>query len=252
MFPIILADNRFLDAAPTATGTATGFDVLHIRDLRPYTFWQAAAAGTNYLTVNCGSAKQADALGIISHNLATAAALVSLEISNDGANWSTRVAPFIPTSDRAFMKLFVPATAQYWRIKIVTSAVAPSIAVAMIGQRLEFPFPPDAPYIPYSETTEEETSVTKAGHPLGTVIRFFGIEINPQFSRLDRDWVEQTWLPFHNLYARWRKFFFYAWDLDRYPEQVFFVRDTAKHETPLTVGMYVDRLKLQLKGNAEP
>lgn len=49
--PCILHDNRFLDGTPTASDTATGYDVLNIRDLRPFTWWQGAAAGTEYITV---------------------------------------------------------------------------------------------------------------------------------------------------------------------------------------------------------
>ena len=49
MNPVILADNRFLEGTPTATDTATGYDVLHIRDLRTFTSWKGATAGTKYL-----------------------------------------------------------------------------------------------------------------------------------------------------------------------------------------------------------
>lgn len=252
MFPIILSDNRFLDAAPTATGTAAGFNVLHLRDLRPYTFWQAAAAGTNYITVNCGSVKPADCLGMISHNLFTAGALVSVETSPDGISWSPRIAPFTPTSDRAFLKPFVSVNAVWFRIKIVTADVAPRIAVAMLGKRLEFPFPPDSPYVPYTESTEEESTISKAGHCLGTVVRYYGIEVNPSFSWPTREWLETVWLPFNNSVARSRKYFFYAWDLERYPDLVFFVKSAGKYETPLSVLAYVDKLKLQFKGVIEP
>ncbi len=51
MLPMILSDNRFLDNTPTATDTATDFDVNNIGDLRTWTQWKAASAGTKYLTV---------------------------------------------------------------------------------------------------------------------------------------------------------------------------------------------------------
>lgn len=251
MFPLLLADNRFLDAAPTATGTAAGFDVLHIRDLRPYTFWQAAAAGTNYVTVDCLSAKPANCLALTGHNLGTAGATVTLESSPDNITWTSRFT-FVPGDDRAKLFTITQIYARSWRLKIVTAAVAPRIAVLMVGVRLDFPFPADTPYVPCSETTEEETTVSKSGHALGTVVRYAGIEINPQFSHIPRAWLDDTWLPFHQSYARLRKYFFYAWDAERYPDQVYFVKSTGKFEAPLSTGRYVDRLKLQFKGVAEP
>lgn len=55
MNSIILGhDNRFLDATPTATDTDAGsqYDVLNVRDLRPYTRHRFAGPGTKYITVD--------------------------------------------------------------------------------------------------------------------------------------------------------------------------------------------------------
>lgn len=252
MTPLILADNRFLDATPTATGTAAGYDVLNIRDGRPYTFWLAAAAGTNYLTVNCGTAAAADTLGIISHNLGTAAASVSVESSVDGVTWGERLAPFVPTDDRALLKLFTTSTKERWRLKIVTATVAPYIAVVLIGVRLQFPVTPDAPFTPFVESVEEEAVVSKTGNALGTVVRYFPVEIKPAFTLLTRTWVESTYRPFREQYGRWRSYFFWAWDLTTYPSQVFYVKDNGKYDPTVSVLSSYDKLKLELKGISEP
>src|SRR5512146_974411 len=54
-YPIILYDNLLTYATPTATDTATGYDVLSIRDYRAYTTWKAASAGLKYITVDAGA-----------------------------------------------------------------------------------------------------------------------------------------------------------------------------------------------------
>lgn len=250
MNPIILNDNRFMDAIPTATGTAAGYDVLNIRDMRPYTWWRAAAAGTSYLTVDCGSAAAADCLAVIGHNLLSAGALISLETSLDNAAWTQRLAPFTPTSNRAFLRPFVRVYARYWRIKIVTAAVAPQLAVVMIGERIDFPFPPDS-FAPYSESVEVESTRSKTGNPLGEVVRYFPVDVKPVFSHVDRVWVEETYRPFREDYSRYRKFFFWAWDTDTYPDQVFFLQDVGKYDPTVSVLAYYDKLKLDLKGVME-
>lgn len=251
MFPLILADNRFLDGVPTATATATGFDALHIRDGRTYTRWMAPAPGVFRIKVNCAAAKSAAALGIIGHNLYSAGATIAVESSTDDLVWTTRLAAFTPSDDKALLKLFATVSAQHWSLLIDSPTVAPWLAVAMIGNCLEFPFPPDAPYTPYTESVQEESQTSKTGNPLGTVIRYYPLEIKPQFSHPSRSWVEDSYRPFRQNYSRQRKYFFWAWDLSAYPGQVFYVKDIGKYDPPVSVLAYYDRLKLELQGVME-
>lgn len=255
MNPIILYDSRFNDGTPVATDTASGYNVLNIKDLRTYTFWKAASAGTKYITIDCGSAKSADCLAIIGHNLKTANATVSVESSNDNfvANIVERLVPFTPSSDKAFLKLFTSASNRYWRIKIVTASIAPQIAVAMLGSKMLFPFPPDTPYNPYIESIEAETNRSKKGHPLGSIIRFKSLEIYANFSNIERAWVINTFKAFWDDYASDLKWFFYAWDLDVFPDMVFFVSvlDGMKYKMPMSILQYVDSIGLEMQGVKE-
>jgi hypothetical protein len=256
MNPIILYDNRFNDGIPAATDTAAGFDVLNIRDLRPFTLWQAASPGTKYITVDCGSAKSADCLALIRHNLYSSSASVSVESSTTGA-WAgeqvERLAPFTPSSDKALLKTFPTATARYWRLKIVTAAIAPNIGVAMLGAKLLFPYPPDTPYIPYKEGIEAETSRGKTGDPLGVVVRFKPVEVNARFSVLSRTWALSTYKAFWDTHASDLKPFFYVWDIDLYPDLVLYlaVKRDAAYQTPVSVLEYVDYIELDMEGIKE-
>ncbi|MBT9169442.1 MAG: hypothetical protein DDT19_02802 [Syntrophomonadaceae bacterium] len=251
--PIILFDNRFLDGTPTATSTAAGFSVLNIRDGKTYTYWRAAHAGTNFITVDCGVARAVSTFAVIGHNLASASATVSVESSADNITWTVRLAGFTPSSDKAFLRIVNWAIARFWRIRIVTATVIPFIAVAVIGSRTEFPFPPDVPYIPYRESIEAETSIGKTGHILGSVIRFKPIEITARFSNLPREWVMNYFIFFWNSHISNLRPFFWAWNIGVYPDMIFYVTvdKTASFETPMSVLPFIDSIELNMRGIME-
>jgi hypothetical protein len=254
--PIILADNAFLDGIPTATDTASGYDVLNIRDLKTYTEWAAASGGTKYLTIDRGSAKAADALGIFKHNLGTAAASVSVESSDTGA-WAgeevQRLAPFTPTNDKAILKTFTSASARYWRVKIVTAGIAPRLAVCLLGARLTFSFPPESPFAPARESVEGETRRSKMGQVLGTVVRFKPYRITPTFKFPSRAWADASLYPWWENWASNLWPFFWAWDLDLYASDVRFVKvpDGFEYEAAFATSVYCEEFRLELEGVKE-
>lgn len=256
MLPILLFDNRFNDGVPTATDTAAGFSVLNIRDLRTFTYYKANSLGTKIIKVNCGSAKSADCLGIINHNLGTVGATISVEGSNDdfGADIVTALAGFTVNNDKAILKLF-PASLQkqYWRLSLANCTAAPQLAVAMIGMKLQFPYPPETTYVPYKESIEADSKLSKGAHTLGTVVRYKPRKISARFANLSRPFVFDTFVPFWDGHASDKKPFFYAWDLDAFPEHVMFVRvpDNYEFETPLTTGALVDAITLDMEGVKE-
>lgn len=233
--------------------TTSGYDIRNILDYRTYTFWQSASSGTKYITLDCGSAKTADCLAIIGHNLQTANATVSVESSTNNIDWIERSGKFTPSSDKAFIRLLVSTAARYWRIKIVTAAIAPKLAVVMLGKKLTFPYPPDAPYIPYSESIEAETSRSNQGHLLGSVIRFKRLTINVKFSNLSRTWCLNDFKTFWDSHASNLKPFFYAWDVDNYPEHVYYVvvDEKAAMEMPMSILSVVDNITLKMVGVKE-
>lgn len=253
MNPVILADNRFLEGTPSATDTASGYDVLNIRDLRTFTSWKAASGGTKYLTVDCGADRSADALAFAVHNLGTAGATVSVESSPDGSGWTERLAAFQPSDDTPLMKTFVSATARYWRVKIVTATVTPQVAVCMLGAGIAFPFPPVSPFVPKAVRIEGESSRSKTGQLLGTVVRFWPMTIEPEWADIPREWLEEQIEPFWNGYARYLLPFFWAWDLDTYPGDVHFVKvqEDAAFDPSVSILSRYDRFRLPMEGIKE-
>lgn len=258
VLPRILYENRLLDGTPTATDTdATGdFSVNHLTDLRTYTFWKAASYGTKYITIDCGSAKSADSFGIISHNLATASATVSLESSATGA-WAgeetARVAGFVPAADTAIFKTFATASARYWRVKIVTASVAPYIGVCMFGGALEFPVYPEAPFTPESEGIVAEIASGKEGNLLGATIRHFPISCKASFDSPPLSFVDGAFATFWQTHGRMLKPFFWVPNLADFPGVIRFVRfpDGFKLATPRSNMTYADSLDLNFEGVAE-
>ena len=255
--PLILYDNRFADATPTATDTGDGYDVENLTDLRMYTFWKAASAGTKYITVDCGVAASADTLGIIGHNLKTAGATVSVEYSSDNfaADINEALAGFQPSDDTALLKKFTTQSARYWRLKIVTASIAPKIAVLCAGVRLDFERTMKASgFDPFPEKIIAESSKSKEGHLLGSVIRYVETEIKPQWKALTTTWLENSFRPAWDDHLSQLKPFFWAWDIGDHPSEIYFVRipDNFLLRMPMIPGNPAYRsLSLTLRGVKE-
>lgn len=250
--PIILYDNRFLDGTLTATDTESGYDVNNIKDWRPYTFWKAASAGTKYITVDCGSAKKADCIAVLGHNLFSASGAISVESSDDDIAWVTQKT-ITPTSDFAFLKTFTSVSARYWRLKIVTASIAPYLAVALLGEKLQFEYPQDTPCVPYEEKPVADVERTKDGHIIGVSTYLPMLGIRAQFSNFTRTWIDNNYRPFWQNHARLFKPFFYAWDIDTYPNDIFFVTidDSMVFGTQFSISSYVDMIALTMRGVRE-
>jgi len=222
--PLILYDNRFEDADPTATDTETDYNVLNLIDWRDYTFWQADSAGTKYIKVDCGAAATADTLAIAGHNFYTASANLSLASSTDDSCWTERVPEFTVDTDDVLMKTFTLVSVRYWRLKIVTAAVAAKMAILAVGQRLDFERYPYGDFDPDHEEIVADTEVSKAGYLLGTTIRHYPRSIGLQFKNLTPTWCKNSFYPAWVDHLSLMKPFFFAWEITNHPLEVYLVR----------------------------
>jgi len=233
--PFILYDNRFADSIPTATNTDTDYDVLNIIDWRGYTYWQADNFGTVYVTINCGSSKNANTLMISGHNFFTAAATVSLESSTNGS-WTERVAGFTVTSNDTVGKIFTLAAGNYWRLKIVTASIAARIAILAVGVRMDFETGLQREFDADAQGIEAETKVSELAHPLGTVIKYYPRTVAARFKNLSPAWCANTFLPAWINHLSKLIPFFWAWEITGHPLEVYLVRlkDGHKLDMPYT------------------
>lgn len=251
--PIILKDNRFDDGTPTATDTASGFDVLNIKDLRTYTLWKANSTGIKYITIDCGSSKSVDALFIINHNFNTAGINVSVEYSATGVWGGEEVealAPFNPSDDKAFLKLFTTQSARYWRIKLSSGSAAPYIGVAILGDRFSFERYLTGSFDPTPEQTIAETNKSKGGNILGSVIERYERKINADFNNITPSWYKNTFFPLW-LYLRQLKPFAWAWNMTSYTDEAFFVKVPDNFSLKSPYNPVRRTLRLQFEGIVE-
>lgn len=221
--PIILYDNRFLDGTPAATDTGTGYAVANVTDLRPYTFHQFGAFGTKYITVDCGAAKSADTIAFIGHNFFTASATVSVESSTDNSNWTERLAGFTVTTDKAVLKTFTTAEAQYWRVKFVTAAIAAKMGVCVLGARLDMERQVQRDFDPRPEKIVAVSARSQAGHLIGVTRKNLSIEIRAEFRHLTDSWLRGAFTTAWDNHLSLCKPFFWVWNPTSYPADVYFV-----------------------------
>lgn len=115
--PFILCDNRFADAVPVASSTASGAAV-NLTDFRPYTGWTPSALPAN-VVVDSGyySIGSADTFALFNHNLFGCSCVAEVHGSTDNFVTSdVTVLSVTPTSDASFISNFAAATYRYWKL----------------------------------------------------------------------------------------------------------------------------------------
>lgn len=251
--PYILLDNRLDDGVPTATTTASGYDVLNLRDWRPYTYWKANTNAVHYLTVDCGSAKTADSLAILSHDLFTQGAQVSVECSSDNFSADTTVAlaAFGPTDNKAVFKTFAAQTKRYWRLKIANLTAACFLGILAIGTRITFPRYLLESFDPIAEEPKGESARNPNGQILGSVVGYIEKTARVRFQSLTTTFAESTFRPAWDLHISKFKPFFWMPDYTNRPQDAFLmaIKPGARLEMPWE-GLS-RRLELELIGVKE-
>src|SRR5690606_3033179 len=120
---------------------------------------------------------------------------------------------------------------------------------------LEFPYPPDAPYISMDMGISAQGEISETGIPLGVDVRYYPLDIMARWSegKITRTWYDASFVPFRDSHARLLKPFFYGWDLTNRAADVFYVRckPGQRFATPLTLLAYVDEVILDMQGVAE-
>jgi hypothetical protein len=258
--PIILYDNILEDGTLTATDTATGdYDVDNLLDWRDYTWHQFAASGTKYYTLDAGAGLTltADTLGIKGHNLYTATATITLQYSNDNfaADVHDAIPDFTVTTNYAILKTFVSVASRYWRIKIVTGAVAAKCAVICLGARITFPANVTKKDPLYNTGMSAASVRAKKGALLGSVVYYKPYEITYNIAPASNDytWYSTTYKTFFDAHGSLLKPFFFAVDLTEFAANVLFckLQDTATYNLAVKIYDHTDGFVLDLEGVAE-
>lgn len=250
MNPFILYNNRLLTATLTVNGTYSGYDKDNMLDYRPYTYWKAAAAGSNWIKGYWASAVAVDTVAICGHNLYSTGCTIYVDHSADNSNW-TNVEDLVVTSDDAIVLSFNSVTKEYWRLRIENSVGVPYIGVLMFGSKLSFEYPPDAPLAPKTVKLMSEAAMSEGGNFLGANVKFNDVEIVHTFTdKVTSTWYSTYFEPFMAGHAELLKPFFYVWDLTNKPNDIYYCRlkpDNVRADI-ISRSDYIDTLTFSMIG----
>ncbi len=244
--PLILHENRLDDAAPVASTTAAGYDVLNLRDFRPYTLWKPTALPAT-VTVDCGSAKAADYAAVYNHTLGTCGCTLEIRGSTDNFSASNvLVASQAFTDDLPRVIPFSSVSYRYWRLRITGGATMPEIAIAAIGLKLEMPQEMMEPFGVRSRELHGAVNRSQSGHPLGNLALWREVELELAWNFLSRSFVRDTFLAAWEVHLEKEPFLF-AWEPTTYPKEVWLLSAASKLEAPDRAGGRQD-IKFQARG----
>lgn len=251
--PTILYNNLYLLGTPTATDTASGYNVLNVTDYKDYTFWKANTSGNQYIKIDCGSAKSADCVAFYAHNLDStgANATVSVESSTDNSAWTNRLTGFTPQLG-ANIKKFTSASARYWRVKIVTASVQARVGVLFLGTRLDMEQPAETPISYLNESVTAKAEESTNGNYLGAIVMNRPVNQSVNFKIISKTWFDTYFLPFFNNHYKKLLPFFYAHDLDNYAADCFYAHTTPEMVFNPTRSMSgrIDDFTINFRGQA--
>lgn len=233
----------------TVTSAATGFPVANVLDMLEGTLWKATSTSDQYISFDAGSGNTytADYLAITSHNLYTADALVTLQYSANGADWSDAFTGFVPTNNKAFAKEFTTQTVRYWRLKLSSLAVIPQIAICIWGQAVELDYASSS-LDPYAEDNRANINLSETGYVLGIHNRYTERQFDLIFNDADDTLYQKckTWWDTSGL-----KNFFVAWEPTSHASEVYLMRPDSSFKNPLQVGGLYRNITINLKGRKE-
>lgn len=264
--PIILYDDVMADGTLSATSEESGTDVLDIVNFKGYEFWQAdSLVLPQYLTSELIAEGTADALGLFGHNFGTLGLEISVESANDdpdgssGVDLTERLAGFTPSDDKAILKTFSSASDLWWRLKM-DKAVSldsaddpPYLAVLMIGQLLQFPNAQKAPLVLRDQKPIMEITRARKGQHLATVRSFTELMIDVRIPVPTSSWIDNTFLTFWDNHASQGYPFFFAWDLDTYPDLIYWavVEENFRFQQPFHTAGLVTEIRLKMRATKE-
>lgn len=214
-FPAFYYENRLDDGTPAASTTAAGdFNVLNLRDWRPYTWWKPTAVPAT-VTVDCGSAKAADYMVVYG-----GAATYEVRGSTDNFAASNVLVATLTLSELSLgLVRFNSISFRYWRVR-QTGTVAP-VAIASIGVALNMPVGlMSGDFL--GRKIEGRYSRSMKGLPLGRVIDFEEFSESLAFRNLTWAWARSTWEPAWDAHLGLDPYVF-AWDPENYPTELFLV-----------------------------
>lgn len=227
----VLAHDQIADlsgAVTTASSTAaasgtTTFDAANAVDGLTYDYWQAAAAGAQWLKIALTASAPVDFLGLAAHDLGSRVASVLLEGSQDNAAWTTILAAFTPANDKPLLKL-LPAVVsyRYYRVTFTPGNGIQKIGALMLGRAtpLQRGVRVGHKPAPFARNVEYTTTQAEGGNFLGRSVLRVSNDIDIALTHITDAWYREK-LEVFALKSETKPWFF-MWDKWRRPDEVFF------------------------------
>jgi hypothetical protein len=177
--PVIGYRSMLRESATVITdpGTASGYDINDIADLKSYSGWVSdTTVKPINIDIDTNATAQADYIAIVNSNLATLGATVQVLSGTSSPGATERLAATAVATDNVWYQGFTEATAErYWRIAITVAgasfASAPSAFEIFLGMKTELPEYLAPSFDPYLRDVEMQGSRSAGGHFLGGLTR---------------------------------------------------------------------------------
>lgn len=232
----------------SATSEASGYEVENMLNRLESNYWKSALTSEQYITdIGGDSDIDVDYICLYDHNLYSGSATVTLQYSSDNfaSDVNDAFTGEVPTSDNVFYKEFDLITADYWRIKISASTVAPQITIGYWGVATELDWC-TVQFDPNQQENKDVVNVSNRGYVLGVYVAYT--------ERLQTFTWSQSDLDLYDKLAAWfegvgRQNFFTAWDTTAHADEIYLMYSAdGKLNNPYTMnGKYRD-MSVNLKG----
>ena len=220
------------DVTISASSEAAGFAAVNVKSRLTHSGWKPAASGAQYLNVTASAGKAVDYIGLAAHTLASKAAVIDLEYSDDGASWTSILGGYAPISDAPFLLLFAAQERLRYRLAVTPGgAELPTVGVVMLGARLALQ---RGIYVghrpaPFNRKNRFNIDLSEGGQILGRAVVRQANETEVDLRRITPAWERAYLAPF--LRAAEEQPFFFLWNTDdRYKGEVMFAELTNEPE----------------------
>lgn len=218
----------------TATDTDAAYSVDNLKTWTEWDQWKAASAGTKYITLQQSGSVDPNYVALFGHNFADEAGVtVTLEWSTDNFAADINTLTTLTVTEGVMFKPFAAIGSKaYYRLKIVTSALVPSLGVFALGVYTALGNDMSAGFKPaLVDYYEAASNTSMTGTFLGRSLYRAAERTNITLRNLAPAWVRSTYLGF--LAHAQAKPFFFCWDVDSYEDEAVYCWADRGVESPV-------------------
>jgi len=204
-----------------------------------YDFWVPVEMPA-WVSVELGSAAEADCLAIAAHTLGTSRTTVIVEYLV-GEEW-TEAASAIPSDDTALILVFPAITSAAWRVRLIGTAV-PVVGAMNLGKALIMEGGVQGDHAPLTVAGRSEllVNVSLAGHVVGRSVTRRSADGTISFAPMTTAWVRGPEFDAFRQHFNDGLPFFFAWAPMAWPEDVSYCQRRSGDGTEIVPehrGMY--------------